>query len=133
MEPGAITNYQGQTNADTISFSLQGADPASIGLLRLRIVDLDSTQTYLAKLINDGNDALVENFVIDMDSTYEGTFERLPAATYRVELIIDSDKNGRYDGGDWPLRRQPEIVRIFTLEALRANWELDSEISLETE
>ncbi|MEM6877266.1 MAG: Ig-like domain-containing protein [Bacteroidota bacterium] len=133
MEPGAITNYQGQTNADTISFSLQGADPASIGLLRLRIVDLDSTQTYLAKLINDGNDALVENFVIDMDSTYEGTFERLPAATYRVELIIDSNKNGRYDGGDWPLRRQPEVVRIFTLEALRANWELDSEISLETE
>ncbi|MEM8585483.1 MAG: Ig-like domain-containing protein [Bacteroidota bacterium] len=133
LQPGALTNYLGETNQDSITFNLQGADPASVGLLRLRIVDLDTTQTYLAKLINDANDALADEFTIARDSVYETTFERLPAATYRVELITDTNRNGRYDGTDWLLRRQPEEVRIFTLEALRANWELDAEISLETE
>lgn len=133
IQPGALTDFEGLQNADTIRFGLQGADPANVGVLRLKITDLDSTQTYLAKLINDSNNGLIETFQIENDTTYARIFSRLSSGNYRVELIADINKNGRYDGADWSRRRQPEEVRIYKLDALRANWELESEISLESE
>ncbi|MEM6395783.1 MAG: Ig-like domain-containing protein [Bacteroidota bacterium] len=133
FQPGAVTDFEGLQNQDTISFNLQGADPANVGMLRLRISDLDASQSYVAKLIDDGNNGLIDRFSMSGDTTYAQTFERLKAGNYRVEIIEDVNGNGRYDGGDWPKRRQPERVRIYKLDALRANWELEAEISLEAE
>jgi len=52
--------------------------------------------------------------------------ERLEPADYKFRVIIDQNKNGKWDTGDFNSKIQPEEIHLF-LEAtkVRANWEID--------
>ncbi|MEY4204022.1 MAG: hypothetical protein RL013_1725, partial [Bacteroidota bacterium] len=45
-------------------------------------------------------------------------------------IFHDANRNGRWDTGDYYLRRQPEANFIKKIEGLRANWELAVEFPL---
>jgi hypothetical protein len=68
---------------------------------------------------------------INEQADFEAVYLGLNPATYQAEVIYDTKRNKRYDAGDFLLGRQPEVVRRFELEALRANWEVEEAISLE--
>ncbi|PKQ70228.1 Ig-like domain-containing protein [Raineya orbicola] len=57
-------------------------------------------------------------------------WEYLPAGTYLVRVILDKNKNGRWDKGDYEKGILPEKV-IFLPKAipLRENWEITEEFS----
>lgn len=50
--------------------------------------------------------------------------ERLAPATYRLRIIVDKNKNGKWDTGDLLGRRQPEMVIPYNTPInLKAGWE----------
>jgi uncharacterized protein (DUF2141 family) len=83
-----------------------------------------------------------EDFIVQV-STRSGTivderknqkifvFENLPPDTYQVRMIIDINKNGRWDPGDFRTKTEPEPI-IYYRNAkglketpVRANWHLN--------
>lgn len=128
--PDALTGPAGGSNPDTLSQEFFVDSPEKYGLLRLRLTGLDSTQNYIVQLV--GKDAVVPRSrrIVGGVKGYRAEYAGLAAGAYRAEIILDANDNGRYDAGDFFTGRQPETVRRFELEALRANWEVEEEIDL---
>ena len=59
-------------------------------------------------------------------------FANLKPAKYRIRVIVDSNRNGLWDSGDFASQRQPERVIYFdkTLD-IRANWDFEEKLKIE--
>lgn len=127
--PGALTDLFGSSNADTLRRNLPVLGEKQFGALSLKIQRLTVGQRYIVQLVN-GN-------VIEEERSFTATadeerlaFPGLPTAVYTVRLIFDDNGNGRWDGGRYWKRVQPERIISKSLEALRANWELETELRI---
>ncbi len=128
--PGALTAWNGSQNKDTISskFNLDG--PEKFGILTLKAINLDSSANYILRLLDKDKVIPGTSRYISQQTAYNGKFEGLKPATYKVEIIYDINRNQRYDAGDFLLRRQPELIRRFEVPALKADWEVEEVIDL---
>ncbi len=131
--PGAVTDWLGTTNADTIAVPLSFSNPESLGRLTLRLTDLDPTGWYIVRLVKGENAILGTQRIIRERFDYEVVYADLKPDTYLVEVIYDDNKNGLYDGGDFRFRRSPEVVRRIEIQAVRANWEVEEEIAVDSQ
>lgn len=129
--PGALTDLAGGSNTDTLLRNFTPDSPEKFGILRLRLTGLDSLQAYVLQLVKGDEVVLRSQRIIRSSSGYQVEYAGLPAGTYRAEIVLDANGNGRYDAGNFFTGRQPETVRRFDLEELRSNWEVDEEIILE--
>ncbi|MFT7120968.1 MAG: hypothetical protein ACJAZ9_001146 [Neolewinella sp.] len=130
MLPGALTDWSGGTNPDTLFNKTRVDAVDKYGILRLSVLNLDSTANYILRLIEKDEPIVRTQRYVTSLPTFEVEYTGLNPATYQVEIILDRNKNGRYDTGDFFTMRQPEVVRRFELEALRANWEVEEIIDL---
>ena len=61
-------------------------------------------------------------------------FSFLHPGKYRLKVIYDRNKNGKWDTGNYEEKRQPEKVIFYKKELdVRANWDLEIKWDLETE
>ncbi len=124
--PGGFENVLGNQN-DTISISIQVADPNDFGDLVIEVNGLDSTQFYIVKLMS-GSQLVATSMIAQLSHT-SFVHKGLVPGKYQVEMVEDSNRNGFWDTGDFQLKRQAERKMIFTLESLRAAWEVESTIT----
>ncbi len=97
------------------------------GNLTFNIDGLDSTKQYLV-LIKHGE--LVEDQIIIQDQkATKIRRESLLPALYSIEIIEDLNRNNYWDTGVYDTRRQPERKMFFTLETLRAAWDLEATLT----
>ncbi len=128
--PGALTDFFGQTNEDTIRQNYIVEQRTRFGNLNLTVNDLDSSKAYVIQLIFK-KDQLVEESRTFGVSQFNQQYRLLAPGDYSVQVITDLNNNGRWDTGNYDEKRQPEPVRLLPLEQqLRANWEVDAELSL---
>lgn len=128
--PGAITDFFGVANADTLSRNLLIWSEKQLGALSLTLQNLRPGGQYLVQLLE--NERLESERVFVAPAAGQVlTFTNLPALTYTVRVIEDRDANGRWDSGSFAARRQAEPVFVRKLEALRANWEVKVEMVLD--
>lgn len=120
--PGAFTDIYGRTN-DTIEESVQVRSVTDYGTLRLNI-DLPTTgDDYLLQLVDEKENVFREAG-LSKDAVL--FFELLSPGTYRLKLIADSNRNGRWDAGDDLARMQPEEVMYHRDQVpIRANWDVE--------
>lgn len=129
--PGAVTDWYGLSNIDTLTQILGVAPVEDFGTLTIRLENLIGTANYIMQLINEEGEVITgTRRFIDKRFAYTVTYLGLAPATYRLELIYDSNHNGRYDSGDLRFGQSPEVVRRFEIEPLRANWEVEKIIDL---
>lgn len=128
--PGAITDQNGGIFPDTIQRKFTVDSPEKYGNLKLRLINLDSSQAYILQLLKKDDVVAGTQRLINNLSAFTTDYLSFPPGTYRAEIILDANRNGRYDAGDFFLGRQPETVRRFEIEELRSNWEVDEEINL---
>ena len=127
--PGSVVDFFGVANRDTLSYRFRTDARDKFGNLRIDFLNANPDEQYLVRLLSGKSD-LVETFVLANLPTYERSLSGLAPAEYRLEVILDTNRNGRYDVGDYFLARQPEVVRRVPLERLRANWDLEVEVDL---
>jgi hypothetical protein len=79
-----------------------------------------NSPSYLL-LINNGNDTVYHKNLTDTMVR----LVRLAPATYTIRLIVDSNRNGKWDTGDLFAKRQPEIVIPYPSGPvqLKAGWD----------
>ncbi|MEO6037117.1 MAG: Ig-like domain-containing protein [Saprospiraceae bacterium] len=125
--PGAVTDFYGVRNADTIRANFTVLSEKQLGGLNLTITSLVPKTNYVLQLLN-GKEVLEERLFQAELTEKRLIFTNLLTALYTVQLIEDRNGNGKWDTGDYYAHRQPE--RIFTkkLEALRPNWEVEATI-----
>jgi hypothetical protein len=126
-----LTDWAGGTNQDTISRTVTADSPEKYGKLTLKLSNLDTTLNYVLRLLNKDKVVPGTERYVNEQADFEVVYQGLKPATYQAEVIYDTKRNRRYDGGDFSLGRQPEVIRRFELEALRANWEVEEGIRLD--
>lgn len=58
-------------------------------------------------------------------------FDMLPPGLYKIKLIMDSNKNGKWDSGSYFDKLQPEKVQLYPGNVnIRSNWDLEQEWKL---
>jgi len=124
--PGAVTDIWGRMN-DTIRRTIVVIPEDQFGDLTLNVDGLDSTRQYL--LLVKSGEQVAAHFQIQQLTDTQIKKQGLAPGKYVVELIEDLNSNGAWDTGDYPARRQPERKMIFTLETMRAAWELEAKLS----
>ncbi len=117
--PGAITDFFGDTN-DTLRNRWSTGSPDDYGILRL-ILEGQAKFPIVVQLI-DSKEDISRSLYMEENATVE--FPSLPPGMYRIRLIFDSNKNGRWDTGDYMTKRQPERIIYYPGSVeIRANWE----------
>ncbi len=129
--PGAVSNINEVVNADTLRHQYTRNSPEKYGRLTLKVAGLDSTNAYLLQLLDKEDPVTGSQRKIAGTSVFDVVYPSLKPATYRIEIISDTNRNGRYDTGDFLLGRQPEVIQRFDIEALRPNWEVEETINLQ--
>lgn len=131
--PGALSSWAASSNTDTLQRNFTFDTPDKYGLLRLSVNGLDSASQYVLRLVLKDEVLAETQKVINETSSFSVEYPGLSPGTYEVELIVDSNRNGRYDAGNFFEGRQPEKVQRFPVEELRANWEVDEVVDLRQE
>ncbi|MCS7036101.1 MAG: Ig-like domain-containing protein [Saprospiraceae bacterium] len=125
--PGALMDFWGATNADTLTRFFSVPTEKQVGTLALVLENLTPGMAYILRILN-GNTLEEERLLVAEGPKQREVFADLMPVAYTAQLIEDANRNGRWDGGDYFARRQPERVFSKKLDALRPGW--DSEFSL---
>ncbi|MCX6310473.1 MAG: Ig-like domain-containing protein [Bacteroidetes bacterium] len=123
IKPGAVTDCFGQNN-DTIKSSFKIQSLNNYGTLKVKLTGIPSGN-YLLQLV-DGKDAIVRE--IKINSVSSAQFDLLSPGTYRLKLIADENKNGKWDTGNYLQHKQPEKIIYYAQQVkMRSGWDMDVE------
>lgn len=99
------------------------------GLLKLNLIKHDSLNPYILQLLDDKENILREETILKSQLV---EYEHLEAGNYFIKVIVDRNRNGRWDTGDYIKNLQPEEVFYFPGQInVRANWEIEEEWDIE--
>jgi hypothetical protein len=129
--PGALTDFWGKQLTDSLQRNFNIAEEKQLGTLNIRLDKLRPGVPYMLELLNNNILERTQSF-IPAAETYSITMEHLPVASFTARLLEDLNGNGRWDTGDYNLKKQPEQIFIKKLDPLRANWSLEVSFSAET-
>lgn len=122
----AVSDAEGitLTKNDTISFSIKKAE--DYGQVRLRFTNIDLSQNPVLQIVS--NDVILESVPLTSAEFKRDFFK---PGEYELRILFDTNKNGKWDPGNFKLKRQPEIVKVIPRKlTIKANWENQVDISL---
>ena len=118
----AMIDMKGRIN-DSIIIEFETRNLSEYGTIAVNTTLFDSTQQWIIQLIDDKKTIVSQRIV---NASQKITFEYLKPAKFRLKAILDENKNGRWDTGDYLKHRQAEKVLMFDTELeVRANWVMD--------
>lgn len=123
--PGALTFINSAIN-DTIQQTIIPDNPEKLGTIKLQIDSLDSELQYVMLLLDGEN--VIKKEIIENAETKSFIYKNMDPKTFSVKLILDINRNGKWDPGNYGLKTQSEEWKSFKLEALRENWELEAKL-----
>lgn len=106
------------------------------GNLKLLIKVTDSTSDYFLEILQ--KDKIIQKSKLSFSSSPDDAWnsielkiEYLSPGSYKIRVTQDSNKNGKWDTGDYLKHQQPESVFYYPEEInLRANWEMELDFDL---
>lgn len=128
IDSASLTDLYGGINDSLIKLTFTILDRAAFGNLKLEISGFDPDVNYILTLLkkelkiaewqHSGNELMVRSF------------QSLLPDTYELQVIEDSNRNGRLDKGNFLQKRIPERQRILKMDPLRANWDVEQKLSI---
>lgn len=107
MLPETFTDFFGNVN-DTLSYSIRTKEFSDYGNLRINLQN--AVFPVIVQLIDQKDDVIYEKY-----ATKAGPidFTNLAPNTYYFRVIFDTNKNSKYDSGNYLKKRQPERVSYY--------------------
>jgi len=124
--PNALEDLFGNVN-DTLKYTAVTKNPDIYGAINLTLKNIES-YPYILELLNDKEELVYREYVTDK-SYFK--LENLSPDEYIIRVIYDTNKNKKWDTGNFLKKIKPEKVlyRKSVIE-LRANWEIHPEFNL---
>ncbi len=120
--PNAFKDLYSGTN-DTINLFFKTIPPNQYGSLILHYEKQNKSEQHLIQLIKEGL-VIKETIVSNSSETIE--YKNLSPGNYLLKTIEDKNNNGKWDTGDYLLKKQPELVKLFEDKIdLKGGWDLD--------
>ena len=114
-------SVRGRTH-DTLTFIIQPAQPSDLGNIFIKVSPPDASQVVVQLL--DNKDHVLDQRVVD--TTQRIGFTQLVPGKYKLQAIIDADRNGRWSPGNFHRRFLPEPVVPFKNDLdVKAAWDID--------
>lgn len=125
--PGAFNDIFNLTN-DTVKIHFQLKPLSETGNVVLNL-KTSRDGNYIVQLVNE-KDEIIR--VAAATSSGDLTFNSLNPVSSRFRIIVDENKNMRWDTGNYLKKKQPEKIIYFKEPVnVRANWDLEVEWILE--
>jgi len=125
---GCFKDIYQMTN-DTVTFKFKVRPLTYYGNAQLDIVFKQLIHPYIIQLIKNNKvmDALVVSPKDSLqDNTRKLTYKNLTPGKYRVRMIYDQNKNGKWDTGNYMGKEVPERVVYYPEEiSIRSNWDIE--------
>ncbi len=123
VKPAAVIDWFGQKN-DTVATSFKIRESRYYGTLNVKLTGLPAGN-YLLRVVNDKDAVIRELKIADVTTA---KFDLLGPGTYRLKLIADENKNGKWDTGNYLLHKQPErVIYYINPVKIRSGWDMDVE------
>jgi hypothetical protein len=124
----AFMDIYGQYN-DSIKFSFRAKKAEDYTTIKLVCETEYDSIPHIIHLLDSEGQTLTRK---TLDENNQVVFEHIAPGTYNVKVIIDLNRNGKWDTGNYLDKKQPEPV-IFFNKALegRGNWELEENWKIE--
>lgn len=124
--PNAIEDVFGKTN-DTLSYKLKTVEFSEYANLTIQ-VNHSSEFPMLLQLLDEKENLMMSQWITEERSVQ---FNRIKPNKYYIRVLIDKNKNGMWDTGNYLMKQQPEPVIHFPnyIDA-RANWEINETINI---
>lgn len=123
--PEAFTDFFGDTN-DTLNYSLNTKTYSDYG--NLRVVLNNATYPVIVQLVDNSDEVAAEMYSTQPEPL---DFRNLSTGDFYLRVIYDSNKNGKYDTGNYLKKKQPERISYYpkVLE-IRSNFDYIEEFTL---
>jgi hypothetical protein len=121
--PGAVEDIYGVGN-DTINLEYITRSDEDFGEIEATIMDLDSTMNYVVTIKGKSNQE-IKRYIITGQSDFSFDLGYMEPGDYTAEVVLDRNKNGRWDTGSYDEGTYPEQIYTQRLETLRANWTVE--------
>ncbi|PHQ30860.1 Ig-like domain-containing protein [Leeuwenhoekiella nanhaiensis] len=119
MLPEALTDFYG-TKTDTLRFRVNTKEYADYGDFSLTLQNAAPVQ-HIVQLVTEKGE--VKREIIAKEGTTVFEFDRLEPGKYYARIIVDLNKNGRFDSGNYLEQLQPEEVIYYPdLLDIRSNF-----------
>ncbi|WP_318642221.1 Ig-like domain-containing protein [Flavobacterium ardleyense] len=119
--PGAVKDFYNRKN-DTLVYSVSTKNTSDYGNLRIAISNI-KTYPVIVEL-SDVKGATIATSYLEEGNIVD--FNLIDPMLYNLRIIYDTNKNGRWDEGNFLENRQAEEVIYFpTSIDVRANWDVD--------
>ncbi|WP_299116221.1 Ig-like domain-containing protein [uncultured Winogradskyella sp.] len=116
--PSAITDFYGEVN-DTLNFSFNTRKKSDFGNIRVNLIN--AKFPLIVQLIDDRGKVLYEQYA---DTYPVVDFNDIDAKQYQLRAIFDTNKNGKYDSGNYLKKIQPERVSYAEpIDPVRPNFD----------
>ncbi len=129
LQPGAIQDLYGRNLDSALVFQIKAEPRKSYGNIRLKLSGLDTVYPYLLELLLADGSIYLQQRLDAGKETRELEFLLLPPQAFTLRVVEDRNHNGVWDSGRYEGNAQPERVKLHKLEALRANWDLEAEVT----
>ena len=97
--------------------------------LILNLIHPNDGYQYIIQILNIEETKLYKELKINQSINYN--LEYVIPSKYKIKIIRDTNKNGKWDNGDYQTKIQPEKIYYFSeILLLRANWDLEQQINL---
>lgn len=129
IQKGAFTDGESRRN-DSTGYKFKTTLPEDYAQLTVRLF-FPKKENYVVQLLNDKEQVVrTERRELPLTSTAEQKieFKNLPPGNYFIKVIEDTNKNGRFDEGDYLKHVQPEII-YYNINPVKllADWEIENE------
>lgn len=125
--PNAFTDFNGQGNKDTTKSSFVAVDTEELGSMMLEVKP-PVNKTTIVELRNASGllihaQSFSQNGIMELSDLWPGK--------YKLQVVFDSNNNGKWDTGNYSSQIQPEKAMYHSSEIdIRANWDLELEWDL---
>lgn len=123
-----FTGYNGRTN-DSILSSFTIKSEKDYGHLQMEYVVKDHNSNYIITLLSSEN-KIMQSDIISKSRRIE--YKNIAPGSYKIKVIIDANRNGRWDTGNYHKKRQPEEIIFYNKPLqVRGLWELEETFDIE--
>ena len=119
LPKGTVISVEGDTLARTL-LKHPVINEEDYGILRGNVINADTSVHHIVQLLDE------QYKMLDQHVGVSYNFIHIPEGKYFLRLILDSNKNGRWDTGEFEKSLQPETI-IYLPEKLhiKSNFELN--------